>query len=135
MKLLKNNLTYKGCSISLKDSEALYLNNKISECKNINQVENCLKEFYLKSSTRYYKIKHVKEIAKNIISEVGRNYQSMSQYVDKNKAVSDIVDYPLCIDICPNSGKHIIKVEDKLYYFNSNEEAQNYLEMIKIKNL
>lgn len=135
MKLVKNNLMYNDCTIALKDSEFLYLNTRLSKCTSVRHVENCLKEFYLKSDIRYYKIKHIKEIAGNIIKEVGRNYQSVNQYIDKNKAVSDIIDYPLCVDICANSGKHIIKIKEKLYYFNSNEEAQIYLEKIKVKNL
>ncbi len=64
MKLLKNKLKYKGCSITLSESEFLYLENKINECDSKKEVINVLKEFYLVSDTRYYKINHITEIIK-----------------------------------------------------------------------
>lgn len=132
---MKNKFRYNRCDIKTRDAEFCFLNEKINKNSSIKEIENILKEFYLKSSIRYFRLKHISEIAKNIKEDLGRNYQSASSFIEKNKAVSDIIDYPLSIDTCPNTGKSIIKIKEKIIYFDSDESAQIYLEKLKIKNM
>ena len=126
-----NHLYYDRCQIKLDSIEKVYLNGKLKENNisfadsEIPLIENILLDFLDRTDVRYFKTKHVNEVARNIVKshkkklseEIGRNIRSVFkrgygniQNDDRlNRTKKGIVSIDNTIDA--NTGKHVLYIE------------------------
>ena len=114
-------------------------------------VKSVLTKLYYNSSKRYFSKRHINEIASNLyndmLSEVGRNLRTTKNLSsDSSYAISDseilnrkgIVNTE--IGVCANSGSDIVTLyynnkTNKILYFDSPDSANNFIKILKHKNL
>ena len=162
-KKLKNNnksyvdcLYYDRCQIKLDSIEKVYLNGKLKENKvnfvdsEIPLIENILLDFLDRTDVRYFKTKHVNEVARNIVKshkkklseDIGRNHRTLfrngscGNFKDEdririnNNGISSIDN-----SVDAMTGKHVLYIELEngksiTKTFNTEEELNLYKQSI-----
>ena len=147
------------CSILLTLEESNFVKENINK-RNLTKksVKNAITKLYYNSSKRYFSKRHINEITENLyndmlsevdknLSEVGRNYRSTKNLSsDSSYAISDseilnkkgIVKTE--VGVCVNSGSDIVTLfynnkTNKILYFDSPDEANNFIKTLRYKNL
>lgn len=141
------------CSILLTEEESCFLKERILKEKvSIDNVKKGLSELYYNSSKRYFSIRHINEISQNLYKDIlleypGRNLRNNDNMSGNNSGVisdkdilnrKDIVNAD--IGVCTNSGSDIVTLhfktkENKIIYFDSPDQAENFIKNLRYKNL
>ena len=140
------------CSILLTAEESNFIRENVAESKITKKnVKNALTKLYYNSSKRYFSKRHINEITENLykdmLSEVGRNLRNNDNLSGNNTGVitdkdilnrKDIVNAE--VGVCANSNSDIVTLyfktkENEILYFDSPDEANNFIKNLRYKNL
>lgn len=137
-------LYFNRCCIYLKPPESDFLSESINIDSSENKIRKKLVEFYNKSEVRYFNLKDINEITKNIKEHSpGRNYHTPGDVKDLVINHEDVfannTDTTISPGICFNTGMYTIEIrknnKTEVLKFNSEEEMNAYFTKIKVHNI
>lgn len=136
------NLYYNRCCIKLKKSESDFLSNSLNENSSSREIRNKLIDLYNLSDVRYYSLKNINEITKNLKEALGRNYQSIGDVEDLIVTHKDVflqnTGALISPQLCFNTGMYAVEIKlgskVETLKFSSEEEMKSFFNKIKIHN-
>lgn len=140
------------CSILLTREESNFIKENITKKITKNNVKIALTKLYYNSSKRYFSKRHISEITENLYTDmlsedIGRNLRNNDNISGNNSGTitdkeilnrKDIVNAE--VGVCANSNSDIVTLyfktkENKILYFDSPDAANNFIKVLKYKNL
>lgn len=139
-----NRLYFNRCIIHLKDSESEFLSESINRNSSEDHIRKKLIELYRNSEIRYFNLKNINEITKNIKEHSpGRNYHTPGDVrdlmINHEDVFSNSTDATISTGMCFVTGLYTVEIrkdgKTKVLKFNSEGEMKSFIGDIKVQNV